>query len=256
MNQFPTQISSFVHDAAPLPGMAWAPVRVLSNLHWYWRWYHKKEIYGNPENWMALAAGHLTNAAYGEGWLRTVAHVILITHRTQLYIQQTELLFVKTKKFKDTFWGVYDVPQEMTWDIPSGRTLFTRTAWKNFEAKSTWYGRHTKKIMGAFYEVMKQLFFVTMHAVEIYDAFYRRHEAFNEAYLNTGQCITALVNNSISLRGYIEENHETIQMVLDRLGFDVKVRVILSKFQTPLGYMEATVYRVQSLNRSIVSWFT
>lgn len=256
MGNFHSQISGFVHKAAPLPGIAWAPVRVLSTVHWYWRWYYKKNLYADPENWISLAAGNLTNALYGDGWLRTLAHIILITHRTKQYMYEIHILYERGRDLKTAFLGVYTVPVKRTWDIPSGPSMLPRLAWKYAQEKACEYRHQIAIISVVFFRLMKQLFLVAMHAVEIYDAFYRREDAFNEVFVNIGDCANGFVHGGTSFHDYLFCNRETVQLVLNKLCIDIRVESILDQLRFSLSYVERTKSTIRSINVKLVKVFS
>lgn len=204
MNIVTSQISGFVHQVAPLPGQAWLPVRILCGVHWLWRWNYKKNLYSDPKNWIQLAAGHLANVCLGDGWLRTIAHIILITHRTRLYCKQVSFLAEDALEFSRAVRGKYVL-------VGAGKM------------------RRIQLIQATFFKLMYQLYQVAMHSVEIYDAFYRREEAFNEVFINSSECINDFIKNNFTVSTYIKENKAIIQLLLSQSQIFVQVEELLQR---------------------------
>jgi hypothetical protein len=206
MNIVTSQMTGFIHKAAPLPGQTWIPIRILSTLHWYWRWNYKKKIYANPDNWIMLAVGSVANAYISnDSWLRTIAHIILITHRTKLYVQQVKVLAKSVSEFYAATKGNYILVSRMEWDPTA----------PNLDKIKTYKLRRINTIHITFFRMMKELYSAAMHAVEIYDAFYRRQEAFNEVFVNARECIEDVLKSNYSIKNYFKENQKTIAELLD-----------------------------------------
>lgn len=231
MDILSNQITGFVHQAAPLPGIAWAPVKTLSFVHWCWRWNQKNSIYTNPDNWLGLAAGNMANMVAGDGWLRSMAHIILITHRTKQYIQRTHVFFEKSRDFKAALTGAFIKSVPIEWEVPQKFTVFSSNSWNKSKQKMYQVAHRIFLIGCTFFLLLREIFELSMHAVEIYDAFYRKHEAFNEVFINAQECLNDVMKSTRSSMQYVKENREVIQLVFDRCAIEMNVDKMIASIE-------------------------
>ncbi len=166
-------VYNFLQETAPLPPIVDTLVYRVTWIHSLWRVKRKSEIYGNPDNWLGLAVGGAANQLVSWGPFRLGAHVLLVATRVDEYVEQVGIL--------------YEECGCLGWEIDNGPVDWV--VWKSEGMNPVkvfflhnW--ERVSRLVDCVWRVVRQLFVVGMHLLDVFDAWFRRDEAINEVVVN------------------------------------------------------------------------
>lgn len=206
----------------------WYSAATLSNVHWVWKAYIKGKTYGNPDNWMGLAAGHTIDFFIGDNvLLKLPAFPFLIGSRFLDLFEQEDALIKSYQKWKKTLKGTQPICYKSTNDHGRFASLF----FSNYtiywiKSKSYNISIRTQRIFGATLKMTGESFKLLMRLMDIVEmitidpAKWRElaSQGVKEGGVHIPKCLYTLSRNKDIFIRRLQSHEKGINSALKLLG--------------------------------------
>lgn len=187
-------------------------------VHRVWRWIRLGKIYSNPDNFLALSAGHGVNALFGKSILLRISAVsVLIATRILECVEQQTCVQTAWTHLTDAYHDHYTVAIKVEWDSNGKKFLSSSTmTWCRFQYKKT--TEKTKRIALCTFQLIKEAFILSMKMIDTIETFYlspsTQNEGINQLFVNGTRWVEKLVDNKELLIDGLVSNKTLIEKIL------------------------------------------
>ncbi len=208
-------IQTTAYEIAPtrlrVPPILWSAFATLNKIHAVWRWFRRFELYRRPDNLVQLLAGHVVNVVVGEAvLLRIAAQCLLVATRLMECVQQQSALCRACKHWMSAVKGHYPHPVHVDWD--------TRFETGYFAQKALAVSYRLERIARGTFSVIAEMFKLSMHLMDVIDAFSwspsTKYEGINEGFVNITKWLAVTVEHKEELLMGITKHRELIERLL------------------------------------------
>ncbi len=193
----------------PLPFMI--VFSAFNRVHHLWRWYKRAEIYSNPNNFLALAAGHAVNALAGDKIpVKLPVLCVLVAQRILMVVDQTFRMQECFRKLKNAFRDEYSKTYSYKVVKNENKYHLKRTTEK------------IKRIVTSLLLIFKEAFILSMRMIDAIEIFYMNPDTMNdgvgEVFVNAKQVLEKLERDKKELQNALINSKPVIEKVLKAIG--------------------------------------
>lgn len=208
----------------------------VQKVHFVWKLFEKAATYGNPDNFIQLAAGHSVEWMAGDNFfVKLAAGSVLIATRIAECAREQLLLLKEIRKLSETTFDHADLYQRVPWVKPGDIQFLSPTVTNSIRSFFGALFRLLSRIFRHLVDIMKRLFALSMRMMSAAEAFSLSPETLKEGtqefFVNLGKCYEALIENSELLMGFLKENKAVVEMVLELSGASHNYQEMVSKVE-------------------------
>ena len=240
-----------------MPSATWAIFTTLHKIHQCWRWYHKAEIYTNPQNFQNLLTGHLVNWVVGDNLLvRIAAHCVLITTRILACVEGQIAVHRAYQEWIDSFKRTY--PHHTQWKTYDNISICSPSLANWGHAALSGIINRIKQITICTLRLVGELFALSMCLMDAIEAFslnpQLRHESINEVFVNSNYCVDQLIENKEFMLARLKNNKQLVSMILTGIGTNYKVEQLIETVEKTINTVEIVQDVVNFGNSPVVTF--
>ncbi|CRX37638.1 hypothetical protein ELAC_0277 [Estrella lausannensis] len=208
----------------------------VQKVHFVWKLFEKATTYGNPDNFIQLAAGHSVNWLAGDNFfVKLAAGSVLIATRIAECAREELLLLQEIKKLSETAFDNTELYQRSRWLKPGESQFLSAAITNSIRSFFNAFFRILSKIFRHLIDILKRLFTLSMRMMSAAEAFSLSPQALKEGteefFVNLEKCYEALIDDKELLLGFLEENKGVIEMVFELSGASPTYREMVSKVE-------------------------
>lgn len=229
-----------VPETAQMSGSALKVFGVMNWAHHLYRYYSKKELYSNPDNFGQLLAGHVLNFVVGDNMvIRTAAHCILIVNRIMACVDQQVALYNSYQKWTDAVAGRFSRHCKQGWSKGHKASLLSPSTDTWLQVKQLQIWTRIQRIVQRTWVLLQDVFKLSMNLMDAIEAFSFspaiRNESMNELFINLNQSVDRLANNQQLLLDKLIKHKHTVARILDGVGSSYKVDKFIDVVQSTVN---------------------
>ena len=202
----------------PLPFLIYAGMAGLQLKQWSWWFWHKRQVYTNPNNFLPIVAGHLIDLFTDNRALKFAAKLILIIERIeecQAIIQKLSLQYAHLQEVVLSFRrNIYVCHRK---SLPFKQEHSTRQKFKDFR-------NHILDYLSRLWAVVRRIFILfSQLALTLYDTYeciYSKHEAVQELIVNGMSLAQSFEKNKVQYLAKLERHRETLKYLFSTLQIE------------------------------------
>lgn len=214
----------------------------MTRIHWLWRLNRKRKLYQDPDNWAALAIGHLAEKTIGKKIIHLAAKILLIA--TRLHQLSTEIqTFKKELNLLAEAVDGYYLP---TKPLKEKQTFFAArvSSWKERQAVRVY------RIKVCVMRLTVHIFNIVMVSLDIYEGLYRTDDAMQEVVINGRHWIHLLDQKKESLVQGLRETEPLIDRIFSRFKINYSGKKLIAKLEPAVKVAFKGMEQVHCVDRA------
>lgn len=212
----------------------------VHRVHLIWEAVEKISIYGDPDNFLQLLAGHSLSFVAGDNvFVKLAASTVMIATRIMECVKEEFVLLKEIQKLSDICFDPTVIPPKYKWAKPEDYTFLSPSCVHWLKTIFVAFIDQTIKIARALLEIMKQLFTLSMRMLSAAKAFSLDpsvvREGTAEIFVNLEKCHKALSENKELLLDFLKEYQPVIEKILEGFGSTYSYKTLVDNVEMAIG---------------------
>jgi len=223
----------------------------VHKVHFFWRVVRAKELYTNPNNYLALSAGYGLNFLFGRrGFLgesrclRGIAQIVLIAHCLFECLEQQALVIESYREWKNAINGDYSYVPQVQWTQGKSYSLITHALSNRLKRRSAAAISRVKRIAACTSRLFVNLGVLSMKMLDAIEAcsldLSTQNESVCHLFVNGRRCFEKFLENREELFIELRDKKSIIQKFLVNSHSKYTIEQIIVEVST-LGGVHNTV---------------
>lgn len=225
------------------PG-AWL-LKGLSVLHLGSWIYRQQQVYSNPDNWVYLAAGHVTNQFIGDGKIKCCLQLYSIVIRINRISQEFALLKEAIREVGESFKGYYPYVSEYKWTKTPGLNAQMAVEWTNYTNKIK---EQSIRIAQSIRNVLIKILEISSRLFDAYDAFYMKNNPL--IILEGVEGLKEIAKQRKEILEMLDSHKVTMDSLIKYLQLPITSKGVIDTITTGLNGVDLTVSTLDSASQN------